>query len=66
VTPREALAASVDGRGSVRAGMRADFVLLDTDPLDPAGTTAERAERLRTMPVAVTFVGSEPVFGHLG
>ena len=33
ITPREALAASVDGRGSVRAGMPADLVLLDADPL---------------------------------
>ncbi len=57
VTPREALAASVDGRRSVRAGMPADLVLLDADPLDPDGGPAEQAARLRQMPVAVTFVG---------
>jgi predicted amidohydrolase YtcJ len=66
VTPREALAASVDGRRSVRAGMPADLVLLDADPLDPEGSPAEQAERLRHLPVAVTFVASEPVFGSLG
>jgi len=66
LSPREALAASVDGRGSVRAGMPADLVLLDADPLDPTGTPAEQAARLREMPVAVTFVAGEPVFGYLG
>jgi predicted amidohydrolase YtcJ len=66
LTPREALAASVDGRGSVHAGMPADLVLLDHDPLDPSGTPADQAARLRKMPVAVTFVGGEPVFGSLG
>jgi predicted amidohydrolase YtcJ len=64
--PREALAASVDGRGSVHAGMPADLVLLDADPLDPTGTPAEQAARLRRMPVAVTFVAGEPVNGRLG
>lgn len=33
ITLREALAASVDGRGTVHAGMPADLVLLDEDPL---------------------------------
>jgi predicted amidohydrolase YtcJ len=63
LTPREALAASVDGRGSVHAGMPADLVLVDADPLDPAGDTADQAERLRAMPVAVTVVGGEVVHG---
>ncbi|MFZ2014288.1 MAG: amidohydrolase family protein [Nocardioides sp.] len=66
ITPREALAASVDGRGSVRAGMPADLVLLDADPLAPADTPVEQAERLRQLPVAMTFVGGEPVYGYLG
>jgi len=66
LTPREALAASVDGQGSVHAGMPADLVLLDADPLDPSGGSAERAARLRRMPVAVTFVAGEPVHGFLG
>jgi len=56
LTVREALAASVDGRGSVHSGMRADLVLLDADPLAPADDTAEQAARLRAMPVALTVV----------
>ncbi len=61
LTPREALAASVDGQGSVHAGARADLVLLDADPLDDSGTTADQAARLRSMPVAATWVA-----GRLG
>ena len=57
LTPREALAASVDGRGTVRPGRPADLVLLDADPLDADGDTAAQAARLRTMPVAATWVG---------
>ena len=38
LTPKEALAASVDGQGSVHAGAPADLVLLDADPLDASGT----------------------------
>jgi len=55
------LAASVDGRGSVHSGMRADLVLLDADPLAPADDTAEQAARLRAMPVALTVVEGEVV-----
>ena len=40
LTAREALAASVDGRGSVHAGMPADLVLLDADPLAEHPDTA--------------------------
>lgn len=61
LTVREALAASVDGRGSVHSGMRADLVLLDADPLAPADDTAEQAARLRAMPVALTVVEGEVV-----
>ena len=61
LTVREALAASVDGRGSVHAGMPADLVLLDADPLAPADDTAEQAARLRAMPVALTLVDGEVV-----
>ncbi len=63
LTVREALAASVDGRGSVHAGMAADLVLLDADPLAPADDTAEQAARLRAMPVALTLVDGEVVHG---
>ena len=61
LTVREALAASVDGRGSVHSGMRADLVLLDADPLAPADDTSEQAARLRAMPVALTLVDGEVV-----
>ncbi len=61
LTVREALAASVDGQGSVHAGMRADLVLLDADPLAPADDTAEQAARLRAMPIALTLVDGEVV-----
>ncbi|HET7430285.1 MAG TPA: amidohydrolase family protein [Nocardioides sp.] len=58
---REALASSVDGRRSVHAGMPADLVLLDADPLRPCDDTAEAAAYLRRMPVALTMVGGEVV-----
>lgn len=61
LTVREALAASVDGQGSVHSGMRADLVLLDADPLAPADDTAEQAARLREMPIALTVVAGEVV-----
>jgi predicted amidohydrolase YtcJ len=35
LSPREALAASVDGQPTVRPGSRGDLVLLDADPLAP-------------------------------
>jgi predicted amidohydrolase YtcJ len=63
LTPREALAASVDGQGSVHAGARADLVLLDADPLDDSGTTQEQAARLRSMPVAATWVAGRLTHG---
>jgi predicted amidohydrolase YtcJ len=56
LTPAEALAASVDGAGTVRSGSRADLALLDADPLAP-GTPREQAAGLRTMSVAATWVG---------
>ncbi len=61
LTVREALAASVDGQRSVHSGMPADLVLLDADPLAPAGDTAEQAARLRAMPIALTLVDGEVV-----
>ena len=56
LTPREALAASVDDQGTVRAGSRGDLVLLDADPLDAADDSAEQADRLRDMHVHATWV----------
>jgi predicted amidohydrolase YtcJ len=61
LTVREALAASVDGRGSVHVGMPADLVLLDSDPLAEQPDTAATAAYLRSMPVALTFVDGEVV-----
>ena len=46
ITPREALAASTDGLGTVAPGHPADLVLLDADPLDGPATAAHAA-RLR-------------------
>jgi hypothetical protein len=40
-------------------------VLLDADPLDADSDSAAHAARLRTMPVAATFVAGEPVWGSL-
>lgn len=72
MTPREALAASVDGQPTVRVGSRGDLVLLDRDPLagfDPAGgplgDTAAVGEALRTMTVALTVVGGRVVHSAL-
>jgi predicted amidohydrolase YtcJ len=63
LTPREALAASVDTQGSVHAGGRADLVLLDLDPVDESGTAEEQAARLRSMPVAATWVAGRLTHG---
>ncbi len=60
LTPREALAASVDGQGTVRAGSRGDLVLLDADPL-ATGPTDEQAARLRDLPVYATWVAGRLV-----
>jgi predicted amidohydrolase YtcJ len=62
LTAREALAASVDGRGSVHAGMPADLVLLDADPLAEHPDTASAGLALRTMPVALTLVGGATAY----
>jgi predicted amidohydrolase YtcJ len=65
LTVREAMAASVDGRGSVHAGMPADLVLLDADPMADHRDTAAAARALRSMPVALTLVGGETVYSVL-
>jgi predicted amidohydrolase YtcJ len=64
LTPREALAASVDGQGTVRPGSRGDLVLLDADPLDPTGGSLEQADRLRDMAVHATWVAGRLVHGE--
>ncbi|TIC82911.1 amidohydrolase family protein [Nocardioides sp. GY 10127] len=62
LTPREVLAASVDGAPTVGVGSLGDLVLLDADPLasvdaeDPAEAAALHAARLRSMSVALTVV----------
>ncbi len=55
LTPREALAASVDGR-LIAPGAPGDLVLLGADPLWASGDTAATAARLRAMPVLATVV----------
>jgi predicted amidohydrolase YtcJ len=65
LTPREAVAASVDARGSVHAGMPADLVLLDADPLAEHEDTAAAGQALRTMPVALTLVAGETAYTAL-
>ena len=65
LTPREALAASVDGQGSVHAGMPADLVLLDVDPVPEVDDSAEAASYLRRVPVVLTLVGGDVAYSSL-
>jgi predicted amidohydrolase YtcJ len=65
LTPREALAASVDGQPMVRVGSRGDLALLDRDPLADGADTAATGKALRTMPVAATFVAGARVYEAL-
>lgn len=60
LTPREALAASTDGLGTVAVGHPADLVLLEADPL-ASGPSAEQAGALQEMQVAATWVAGELV-----
>jgi predicted amidohydrolase YtcJ len=63
LTPREALAASVDGR-RVHVGDPADVVLLDADPLGrPGMTSAEQAALLTGLQVSATVLDGEVVHG---
>ncbi|MDO9455573.1 amidohydrolase [Nocardioides sp.] len=57
LTPQEALAASTDEQPTVAVGSRGDLVLLDHDPLAPAGSAREAAAALRRTAVALTVVG---------
>lgn len=65
LTPREALAASVDEQPTVGVGSRGDLALLDHDPLavPAAAGTREAAATLRRTTVALTVVGGEVVHG---
>lgn len=60
LTPAEALAASTDGQPTLGIGSPADLVVLDADPLAPAGSAREAAAVLRRMRVAATFVAGRP------
>ncbi|WP_122260958.1 amidohydrolase [Ornithinimicrobium cerasi] len=63
ITPREALACSVDGQ-RLAPGARGDVVLVDEDPL--AGhdlTSGEQAARLRATTVSTTVVDGQVVHG---
>ena len=66
LTLREALAASVDGQGTLGPGSRADIALVDDDPLMTGSDTRQSAARLRRMTVAATFVAGRQTFGSLG
>jgi predicted amidohydrolase YtcJ len=54
LTPREALAASVDGQPTVSVGSRGDLALLDADPLagDPAASAADSSDSSATSAAA--------------
>ncbi|MGZ4449192.1 MAG: amidohydrolase [Nocardioides sp.] len=65
LTPREALAASVDGRPMVGLGSPGDLVLLDHDPLADRGDAAATARALRESTVALTLVAGETVHTSL-
>lgn len=65
LTPREAFAASVDGRLEIAEGRPADVVLLDHDPLAPQADTAAAAARLRGTEVALTVVAGHVVHRRL-
>ncbi|MGV1010308.1 MAG: amidohydrolase [Dermatophilaceae bacterium] len=64
LSPREAFQASTDGHGTVGVGSQADLVLLDDTPL-ASGSSAERAQRLRSIGVGATLVAGRLVFSRL-
>ena len=64
LTAAQALAGSTDGCTTVTLGSRADLVVLEADPLGgAAGDSAAVGQRLRTMPVAATYLGGRRTFG---
>ncbi len=58
LTPREALACSVDGQ-RIRPGSPGDLVVLGSDPLADHGSPAETAAALRGMEVVTTICAGE-------
>ncbi len=64
LSAQEAFQASTDGHGTVGVGSCGDLVLLDDNPLT-AGTSAERAARLRSMVVGATLVAGRVVHSRL-
>ena len=63
----QALADSTDGQTTVALGSRADLVLLEADPLGSDDhESAEVGRRLRSMPVAATYLGGRRTFGSEG
>ena len=64
LSPREAFQASTHGHGTVGVGSHGDLVLLDADPL-ASGSSAQRAERLRTMSVGATLLAGRVVHSQL-
>ena len=62
LTRAEALAASTDGQPTLAPGGRGDVVLLDHDPLAPAGDSASAATVLRGVRVAATLVAGRPTY----
>jgi predicted amidohydrolase YtcJ len=67
LTAAQALAASTDGRITLTPGGPGDVVLLDDDPLHPAGSadpvdTAAVAAHLRGVRVAATVVAGRPTY----
>jgi predicted amidohydrolase YtcJ len=64
LTAAQALAGSTDGQTTVALGSRADLVLLEADPLGRDNEdSAEVGQRLRSMPVAATYLGGRRTFG---
>ena len=58
LTAAQALAASVDGQGTVHVGMPGDLIALDADPLAlvGGGSTREQARHLRELSSALTVI----------
>ncbi|EAP99618.1 conserved protein, putative metal-dependent hydrolase [Janibacter sp. HTCC2649] len=61
ITVAQALAASVDGAGTIGVGSLADLALLDADPGAQGSTGAAVAAHLRSMQVAATIVAGRVV-----
>ncbi len=60
LTVSEALAASVDGQGTVHVGMRGDLVALDDSPfVAGSADSAEQARHLRSMRSALTVIDGQ-------